>query len=95
MTKVSKIAFIGLMEGKPAKGSKSIWTDGKHLYSYNTCVGVFVSGGWLIACNGEHSITTTKRCNEVASALKDAKKAVLRVNKSVIYVAKRQVDNEK
>jgi hypothetical protein len=67
MRKNCRRAMKGMSEGKPSRGSESIWTDGVNVYSYRTCILARVSEHTAVLNRSQYSITTTIHQNAIAA----------------------------
>lgn len=52
-------AVEALLDGRPAQPSRSIWTDGRHLWSYGTCIAARLHDGTFVFNDTRYSRTTS------------------------------------
>lgn len=55
--------------GEPDRGSRSIWTDGTAVWSYETCIAVREGDGRRVLNMTRYSVTTCEKQNALAEAV--------------------------
>lgn len=88
MRQNTESVFKSWQQGKAQRRCAAVWTDGKHIYSYRTCIAALdETDGMVVLNRTRYSMTTTVHQNALAVLLGSVvKREMLQLREGVSYM---------
>lgn len=74
MRKNTQAVWQAWQQGKSNRQCQAIWTDGRHVYSYGTCIAALDTDDHVVLNRTRYSVTTTVQQNGLAVLMGSAVK---------------------